>query len=217
MANTAAAAFEILRQSIEPPGYDRNTAAARKDHLISLLRKDFDVIDAFGTGSLPKYTAIRDHADLDIFVELDYAKHIKDRLPSQVLQSVRDCLGRDYTQARKNGQAVTLGYATWPNVDVVPVRRVIDFRSASGQVYYLPNANNESWIVSDPVANETELEQRNQSFGVEFKRIIKMIKWWNWLHGNYLQSYHIERIALDALTGGFSDYPWWASPEKVET
>lgn len=35
-----------------------------------------------------------------------------------------------------------------------------------------------------------------------------MIKWWNLQHSGFLQSYHIEVLALNILTGSFSDYPW---------
>ena len=47
--------------------------------------------------------ALTGNADLDVFVVLHFGKHIKNKLPSQVLQSVQDSLG----EYRKNGQAVT--------------------------------------------------------------------------------------------------------------
>ncbi len=207
MAYTIATSFNVFRENIEPPTYDRETSINRKNHLISLLEDEFSILDSFAIGSLPRYTAVKGHADLDIMVVLHFGKHIENKQPSEVLQSVRDCLGEKYTNVRKNGQAVTLYYKTWPNVDVVPVSRT---KNSDGTVshYNVPNMNTEEWIKSQPVLHSNNLSDRNKSFGVEFKRIIKMIKWWNHQHSSFLQSYHIEVLALKIMTGSFSDYPW---------
>lgn len=207
MPYTVPFSFDKFRENIEPPNYDRETATNRKDHLISLLKNKFEILDAFPTGSLPKYTAIKDHADLDVFVVLHYSKHIKDKKPSQVLQAVRDCLGEYKTNVRKNGQAVTLYYKTFPNVDIVPVSRTTDNEGRTTH-YNVPDMNNETWILSKPIRHSETLKQKNESYGVEFKRIIKMIKRWNREHSHLMSSYHIEVLALQALNGKFTNYPW---------
>jgi len=207
MPYTVTNSFEKFRGNIEPPAYERETATNRKNHLVLLLEKDFEILDSFATGSLPRYTAVKGHADLDIIVVLHYSKHVKDKAPSEVLKSIRDCLGHQYTNVRKNGQAVTLYYKTWPNVDVVPVSRTVN-DDGSISHYNVPDMNTETWIASQPVRHSNGLVESNKSFGVEFKRIVKMIKWWNHQHSSYLQSYHIEVLALNILSGTFSNYPW---------
>lgn len=207
MPYTVAVSFDKFRENIEPPNYERNIANNRKERLKKLLRNDFDLLDAFASGSLPRYTAVKDHADLDIIVVLDYDKHIKNKKPSQVLLSIRNCL-KDYrTNIRRNGQAVTLYYETWPNVDIVPVSRV-DNDDGSIAHYNVPNMNDETWIKSQPKKHSKNLNSSNSNYGVEFKRIIKMIKWWNHQHNSLLQSYHIEVLALKILSGSFKEYPW---------
>lgn len=92
-------------------------------------------------------------------------------------------------------------------MDIVPVSRVSD--GAGGVAYFeVPNMNNETWISSRPKTHSNDLLERNKSYGDEFKKIIKMIKWWNHQHSSFLQSYHIEVLSLNILTGGFSDFPW---------
>ncbi len=206
MTHTVSSAFEEFRKNLEPPNYDRTIATKRKEHLLSLLRDDFMILDAFATGSLPKYTAVKGYADLDIFVVLHYGKHAEGKKPSEVLQAVRDSLGEYKTNVRKNGQAVTLYYKTWPNVDVVPVFKTVD---EAGNVahYNVPDMNSESWIKSNPLRHAKKLSKKNQDYGPEFKRIIKMIKWWNHQHSSLLESYHIEVMVLKGLTGKFSNYP----------
>jgi hypothetical protein len=206
MAYTVPASFDIFRENIEPPTYEREAATARKDWLVSLLSKDFEILEAFPTGSLPRYTGIKKYSDLDIMIALHYGKHVEGKKPSQVLQAVRESLS-DYKPLRRNGQAVTVYYSTWPEyVDIVPVSRVAD----NGKLLYynIPDMNTETWIPSNPNLHDEDLTAKNKSFGQEFKRIIKMVKWWNKRHSDLLQSFHLEILAYYSLTGAFSEYSW---------
>lgn len=207
MSYTDAASFEKFRENIELPGDHRDIAKRRRDHLVSLLEKDFTVVEAFPSGSIPRFTAVLGYADLDVIVALHYGRHIKGKNPSQVLQAVRDCLGEYRTNVRKNGQAVTLYYKTWPNVDIVPVSRVVD---DNGNVthYEVPDMNREVWITSRPKSHSQSMLEKNNTCGVAFKRIVKMLKWWNHQHSSLLQSYHIEVMALHAFSSELKDYPW---------
>lgn len=88
MPYTVAISFDKFREHIELSGDHRETATARKDRVVSLLKNDFEILDAFATGSIPRFTAVRGHADLDVMVVLHYGKHIKDKTPLAVLQQV---------------------------------------------------------------------------------------------------------------------------------
>jgi hypothetical protein len=207
MPYTVAVSFDKFRENIELSGDHRETATARKDRIISLLGNDFEILDAFATGSIPRFTAVRGHADLDVMVVLHFTKHIKGKKPSEVLQAVRDALGEYRTNVRKSGQAVTLSYKTWPDVDIVPVSKSVNGEGAITH-YNVPNMNTESWIVSKPRTHSKAMSERNEECGPEFKRIVKMIKWWNHQHSNLLQSYHIEVMALETFTYSLADYSW---------
>lgn len=207
MTYTVPYSFDRFYESITLSGDHRTVANTRKDRVVSLLSKTFEILDSFASGSIPRYTAVSGYADLDVIVILHYGKHIKDRKPSQVLQAVRDALGEYRPGVRKNGQAVTLRYKSWPNVDIVPVSRVVnDDRTISH--YNVPDMNREVWIHSRPKSHSSNVISRATSFGPEFRRIIKMIKWWNHQHSNLMQSYHIEVLALKILIGAYSDYSW---------
>jgi hypothetical protein len=207
MAYTVQAAFDEFYNTINLGGDHRGTANKRRDHIIELLGKRFTILDAFGTGSIPRFTALKGEADVDVIVVLHYGKHIKGKTPKEVLQSVRDALGQSKNQVRKNGQAVTLYYTTWPNVDIVPVSRTTD---DNDQVLYynVPNMNDGTWIKSKPRAHSTDIEDRASVCGANFRKLIKMMKWWNLRHSDYLQSYHIEVMALNTFTTALSDLPW---------
>lgn len=207
MVYTVSAAFDEFCQNISLSSTYHDTANKRRDRLVSLLKNDFTILDSFSTGSIPRYTAISGYADLDIMVVLYYGKHMKDKLPSEVLAGVQKSLSGYKTRVRRNGQAVTLYYDTWPNVDIVPVSITVN-DDGSVKHYNVPNMNNETWLKSRPRKHSSALTDHNGICGDKFKRIIKMIKWWNKQHGDYLQSFHIEVLALQIFTSTISDYSW---------
>ncbi|MDX2105905.1 MAG: nucleotidyltransferase [Candidatus Melainabacteria bacterium] len=202
------AAFKRFYNGITLEGDQREICNSRRGAVIASLEKSFHILDSFATGSVPKFTALRKpYSDVDVMVVLHYGKHIQNKKPSEVLQAVRDVIGSSYTLVRKNGQAVTVYYKSWPNVDVVPV--AVAWNDDGSVNYYLvPNMNTETWIKSRPRAHSSAIKDRASLYGPEFRRIVKMIKWWNLQHSEYLQSYHIEVLGLKILTGTFSNYSW---------
>lgn len=207
MPYTVETSFTAFYDEINLGGDHRETANTRRDDIVSKLSKKFTILESFSTGSIPKYTALKDHADLDVMVALHYGNHIKDKTPTQVLQSVRDALAEWRTGARKNGQAVTLHYKTWPNVDIVPVSRTVD--DAGNVLHYnVPNSNNDTWIQSKPKTHANSILKKSTDCGYNFRRIIKMAKHWNRIHSDYLQSYHIEALALKIFDNNLDDTPW---------
>lgn len=209
MAYTVQAAFDAYHQAINLEGDYRTTANNRKEHLLALLGNKFEVLDSFGSGSLERFTALKETADVDAFLVLHYGKHVKGKTPAEVLQSVRDALGTSKNNVRKNGQAVTLYYTTWPNADIVPVSRVTD---TNGNVthYNVPDMNSGNWIPSDPKKHSADVAAKASACGPNFRKLVKMMKHWNLRHGNFLQSYHVEVMAIRAFEGDLSDLPWHA-------
>jgi hypothetical protein len=206
MAKIVQAAFNQFFDTINLNGDYREIANQRRDHLIELLGNKFHVIEAFSSGSIPKFTALQEHADLDIMLVLHYGKHAFGKTPTQVLQTVRDALAYK-TTVRKNGQAVTLHYTSWPSVDVVPVYYV---HNGDNQVihYCVPDEHTNSWINSNPKTHAKAIQDKASECGENFRRIIKFAKHWNKGHSDYLQSYHIEVLALKIFTGTLQDITW---------
>jgi hypothetical protein len=207
MPYTVAVSFDTFHDNINLGGDHRATANNRRDNVVAKLSKDFNIVDSFSTGSIPKMTALHGHADLDVMVVLNWTKHIKDRTPTQVLQSVRDSLAEWRNVVRRNGQAVTLNYETWPDVDIVPVSMTTN---SNGEVthYNVPNSHDDTWIKSRPKSLAAAIEAKSTECGKNFRRIIKMMKHWNRIHSDYLSSYHIEVLALKLLVGNCDKTPW---------
>lgn len=207
MALTVQAAFDQFYQRINLDTDLRKTANSRRDRLVALLEKTFSIVEAFPTGSIPRFTALKAYADVDVIIALHYGKHIKGKQPSQVLQAVRDALAEYRTNVRKNGQAVTLYFDTRPNVDVVPAAQLVD-DAGSVTGYSIPDMEREVWLTSRPRRHTSNVDQLATSCGQSFRRIIKMAKYWSRTHSDYLQSYHLEAMAVNTFGGLLTDLPW---------
>lgn len=207
MTYTVAASFDKFYENINLAGDHREIANSRRDNVVAMLSKSFEVVEAFSTGSIPKFTALRAHADVDVMVALHYGKHIKDKTPTQVLEDIRGALAEWKTGARKNGQAVTLHYKTWPNVDIVPVSRTLN-DDGSVAHYNVPDSNTNTWIKSRPKALAATIDTKAGQCGYNFRRIIKIIKHWNRIHADYLTSYHIEVLAIKLFGQNLDNTPW---------
>jgi hypothetical protein len=207
MPYTVPVSFDRFIDNISLTGDHKEVAKARRERLVSLLEKHFTILDAFETGSIPKGTALKNQADVDVMVVLHYSKHIKGKSPKDILQDVRDALGEYRTNVRKNGQAVTLYYDSWPDVDIVPV--AANYNADNTVNYYeVPDTNTGRWYHSRPRKHANAINQKATECGTRFKPLIRMLKTWNKEHSDLLESYHIEVITLTACSGSMSDYPW---------
>jgi hypothetical protein len=198
--------FDQFYSSINLSGDHRTVANKRRDRLVSLLGNHFEILEAFPSGSISRFTALSGYSDVDVMVVLHFGKHIKEKTPHQVLKSVRDALGGYRTGVRRNGQAVTLKYETWPDVDIVPASRVSD--NGKFLEYQIPDSNTGSWISTNPRVHSADVEAASRLRGPNFRKALKMVKWWNKAHSDYMQSYHIEVAALHAWTHAIDDLSW---------
>jgi hypothetical protein len=204
---TSEYAFDQFYDAINLTGDYRVTANARRDWVLQRLRANgLTVLEAIPIGSIPRYTALRDHADVDVMAVLHFGNHIKNRRPSQVLETVRNALSSGSAGTlRRDGQAVTVSFASWPNVDVVPTSRLAHNGVVTG--YQIPDMHREEWIDTNPPAHGRDITAAAAARGKNFRRVLKMVKHWNRRQTIQLQSYHIEVIALNLETD-WSDYGW---------
>lgn len=70
MPYTVPASFNKFVENISLTGDHKETATARKDRVVSLLSNSLTILDGFATGSVPRGTALKTVADLDVMVVL---------------------------------------------------------------------------------------------------------------------------------------------------
>jgi SMODS domain-containing protein len=201
-------AFHDFYELINLPGDFRETANARKDWIVRRLNPVYNILDAFAMGSIPKYTALQEYADLDVMVVLHFSEHIEGRTPAEVLEELRTMLGEGAGTVRRNGQAVTMRFRSWPNVDVVPASVTYADKETKEVSYYkIPDMHRGEWLRTRPRKHAKALRAKAEQEGPYFRQVIKMIKDWNRRQKVQLQSYHIEVIAL-RMDCAFDDYSW---------
>jgi Second Messenger Oligonucleotide or Dinucleotide Synthetase domain len=208
MAWTTEGAFDAFYGEINLPGDHHVVANTRRDWVLQRLRNNgLNVLETVAFGSIPRFTALKEHADVDVMAVLHFADHIKDRLPSQVLMATKAALGTGQAgTGRRNGQAVTVSFQSWPNIDVVPASRLVDSNGAVTG-YEIPDMNREVWLPTNPPRHSSEMAAAATVRGSNFRKIIKMIKHWNRRQPVKLQSYHIEVVALN-LSSSWDECSW---------
>lgn len=211
-------AFDQFYAAINLPGDHRALANTRKDWIIRRIGTSLDVLNSFPMGSIPRFTALEAHADLDVILVLHFGKHIKDEKPSAVLSTVKAALGSGAGSVRRNGQAVTMRFESWPDVDVVPASRVTN-DDGSISHYNIPDMNREEWIETKPNLHTRHMIDAASERGANFRRVVKMMKDWNRRQDVSIQSYHLEVIALkmDAVDWddtGWAIYQWFVTAES---
>lgn len=207
MAWTTEVAFDDFYNEINLPGDHHGLANARRDWVLQRLRNNgIDVLEAIAFGSIPRFTALKEHADVDVLAVLHFTKHIKDRQPSEVLLNVKSALGTGQAgRGRRNGQAVTVTFQSWPNIDVVPASRIAKDGVVTG--YEIPDMNREVWLPTNPPEHSRAILAAVNQRGYRFRRVITMLKHWNRRQPVKLQSYHLEVIALKLATS-WTDHSW---------
>ena len=194
--------FDLFIERISLDGDQHETANARARRISELLGTRFDILDIFATGSMVRGTGLRGKCDVDVMAVLHFTKHIEGKTPRSVLQSVRDALaGYNAQIVKKNGQAVTLYFETWPNVDIVPAKRI------QGDGLMIPDANAGGWISTDPAAHDRAMARLSE----RGRQLVRMVKCWNQAHSEYFISFHIEQVALSMFVsegGAEDDWPW---------
>ena len=87
MPYTVPVSFEKFVENISLTGDHHDIADARRRRVVSLLGNTFTILDSFPSGSIPKDTALKGYADLDVMVVLHWTKHVKNKSPEQVLRN----------------------------------------------------------------------------------------------------------------------------------
>ncbi len=208
MSWTAESAFNSFYSEINLPGTHHEIANTRREYIVGRLRNSgMSVLDSFSMGSIPRWTALKEHADLDVMVVLHDTNHFKDKSPATVLSNLKRGLGEGAGATRQNGQAVTMKFRTWPHADVVPAARYVDDK---GKVthFLIPDTNRGVWLRTNPPKHSTDMGTAAGQRGANFRQVITMLKDWNRRQSTMLQSYHIEVIALRMAPYGWDDRPW---------
>ncbi|MHB0767044.1 CBASS oligonucleotide cyclase [Bradyrhizobium sp. 1.29L] len=202
--------FLRFKSNLEITDPQSTTVSVRQQTIRRVLANDFQIVDDFLTGSYARSTMISplSEADIDIFICLDpsYFRAFNglNGGPAGLLDRVKNSLRKTYTTTpniSRNGQAVTIRFADFV-VDVV-----VGFHRQGGG-YIIANAVNNFWLETDPKRHVEIFSQANKVHNGNLVPLIKMIKSWNRSKKSFFRSFHLEVLALEALTNvTITDFP----------
>jgi hypothetical protein len=144
---------------------------------------------AFPIGSYARKTLIRVERDIDVLAPLSYSayKHtVYGDDSRELLYMVRNALNERYGTTKVSSQqvAVKLDFASI-TVDVVPCYT----RSGGG---YLMADGYRGWKPTNPPFHAELMQRANVNHGLRLKPLVKLLKYWNFVNGKHLSSFHVE-------------------------
>ncbi|WP_298444723.1 hypothetical protein [uncultured Ferrimonas sp.] len=101
MPYTIPVSFDKFIERISITGNQADTAESRCKSIVSLLDKEFNILEAFPMGSLVSGTSLSGFSDADVMLVLHYGTHAEKKSPTEFLQSVRDKLSEYNTRMAK--------------------------------------------------------------------------------------------------------------------
>ncbi len=205
LATTIAQSFVGFKSNLEITGLQAETISTRQNNVRDAVKRDFDVLDSFLTGSYARSTMIAplNQADVDIFTVLK-TEHYRSDGQAYLLDKVKNTLIKTYPKSPKvsrNGQAVTITFTDF-TVDLIPAF----YRKGGG--YLIPNTITSSWIATDPKQHISISSEQNKNHNGMLIPLVKMIKCWNKSMNYWFGSFHLEVMAQQILKKVIiSDYP----------
>lgn len=200
-------AFRKLKSRLELTDKEQKDASRRQREIRERMDTKFDIETDFLTGSYKRWTKTKPLKDVDIFCVLGEAeRHYRSEAPSVLLAAVEAALvekyGRDCVAMQRRSVAVDFGVVSTNDqtddrvmsFDVVPAFAKEDY-------FEIPDTQASSgWTSTNPKVHEQKAVDAQQSYGGEWKALVRMMKYWNNHQGKAIKpSFLIEVMALEVL------------------
>jgi hypothetical protein len=209
-------AFRKFRSNLELTQKEQDDASRRQKEIRALMDKSFAIANDFLTGSYRRWTKTKPLKDVDIFcvfADSERPKYRNDKPPSLILADTEKVLAAEYgsKNVHKQRRSVTVEFSHSSgdedrvmSFDVVPA-----FTKSSH--YEIPDtATSKGWTETNPKIHAEKATAANESFGGEWKGMVRMAKSWNRTKDKPVKpSFLIEVMALDVLRPPFGgDFPY---------
>jgi predicted nucleotidyltransferase len=209
---TVREAFLKFRSRLELTQGEERDASRRQNNIRSEMDKRFDIERDFLTGSYARHTKTKPLRDVDIFCvlgdgEKDYRKQHPSILLGDVAAALTDTYGRDNIHQEERCVTVMFPSVVVGTEDESTGDQVVSFdvvpAFAIGRNYEIPSRTGH-WIQTNPEKHAELAIKKNESFGKQWKFLVRMVKKWNAFHGKPVpSSFLLEVMALDIVCGDF--------------
>lgn len=186
-------------------------ARERRDLIMKILKEEFSVLRAFGSGSLVHGTQNRPLADADLGIVLDRRSYPElgpdgdgpKEIAEKVRTVLRDRLKEDYPEARfflggRRAIKVTFNDPVGPEADDFTADVIVALACENGGLW-IPDLKKNEWEASDPEKHTAMVLARNKDTKSTFARTIRLAKHANKTHGKKICSFNVTALGLECI------------------
>lgn len=201
MVKTVAEAFDILIDRLKPSETETIAAQTHRVGIETRLTQDFAMQRLFRSGSFGFGTSVKGYSDLDYFAVIPAANMWASS--DYTLAKLRDSLKVRYPQTAIVVRSPTVvipfgGGAPGERHEIAPASVAA---SVSGySVYFIPDRSN-GWMTSSPAAASAYVNMVNNKLDKKPKQLIRLVKYWNYLHAAGLRSIYVEMRTAEYANG----------------
>lgn len=191
--------FDIFLNSVTPSAHEKTAALQQAQDIADKIKLYPGVQTCLITGSMVRSTAVRTYSDVDIVAVVDAASELGQKDPGTFVSALAHKLRETESNVQLSENAVRIAYAEGLAVDVLPAIHV-GVNSKGDDVYRIGAGNRDGWQTYIPEDQNRVVEEAARSLGSNYKKLVRLCKWWSKTHGQPISSYEIERVAAKAFS-----------------
>ncbi len=181
-----------------PDEVEKEKAAANKARILSRLASDLGTTELVGSGSYGRSTSVRGYSDIDYFALTPNGRLKSDSKAS--LADFRTALLKSFpsSEVTVRDPAVAVRF-TSPGLsqhEIIPAYYIESYRGF--RIFGMPNRSG-GWMRSSPTGHAQWVDRENTRVGSNLKRLIRLIKVWNYLNEVGIRSFYLEMRTTERM------------------
>lgn len=196
MVRTIDEGFRIFHERLTPSLVESEAAKSHRKSIEKALKREFDIISFFRTGSFGNGTSLRSYSDVDYFAVIPHDNIKEDS--SEMLREVKGVLstrfsGTNIITVRSPAVVIPFGSDASETTEVVPAKTALD--DNGDLIYKIPDGNG-GWMPSNPKSHNEYVNSVNNNLNKKVKPLIRFIKSWKYERTVPISSFYLElRVA----------------------
>ncbi|MER8231727.1 hypothetical protein [Streptomyces sp. NPDC094049] len=186
--------FEAFLQRITLSDSEKQNALEQGQRLSRRIEQRSEVRECLITGSMVRSTAIRKFSDVDIVAVIEPEDQLAHSEPAALVSTVAQMLGEMEPDVQVSENAVRVTHMDGGVVDVLASVR-LGINCEGDEEYRIPTTRQDGWEIYAPEAQNRRIREATKLVGEDFKRLIRLCKWWSKTHGQPISSHEIELAA----------------------
>ncbi|WP_147481099.1 SMODS domain-containing nucleotidyltransferase [Streptomyces shenzhenensis] len=206
MTGQIADQFDAFLQRITLSDGEKSTALEQGRRLSQKIEQRPEVRECFITGSMVRSTAIQKYSDVDIVAVIESRDRLAHSDSATLVSTFANILREIEPDAQVSENVVRVTHADGAVVDVLAAIHC-GINGTADDVYRIPATSQEGWETYAPEEQNRRTREATELLGEDFKKLIRLCKWWSKTHGQPIASYKIELATLETFRNEIPELP----------